>query len=645
MTSQFDTTLDYDYIFTAPDGEEMRFIAATSSENPYQRVLSQVLREQVDSNAEPGNASLAGWWIRTQLDWSAGAGTRVQEPVPDDETPRLRQYWQSSNLDTMTVPGEITMLPAYADKDTIVASGAKLGEQNVITSDVNATYIGVTNGFNFIAVVPLIGEHPGYKVGTEGNNITGLCVAGETLVAFSTQGIFTAPAFSPTDDYKPVVMTQRYTNSSGKPIIGTYIKQRVLAAEGPNLYELTDLAQLSGGEEGVEWEVMEIADLTPWYTNPDSTYEYTGVTETPRSILVAGYGTTSSEIFAITLESDGQLPTTEVPVSITMLPPNEFITDVRTYLGAYVAIGTTRGIRVGVLDADGFVTYGPLLDAPKAQTRFSFYDRFVIYGGKQDGVPHVIRVDLSEIDNTGRAAWSTLYDVTNTSYWTEGSEFFGLAVQSDENIAVFTVTPTGFIAYNRPAVGNKPDPGWIEMPLVRFGTLEKKNFLSLTVTKISSHGDVRVLLSTDEGSFVELGTVADGVTTQTLPIDADPAVEARVRLEFTATGSDPVGVHSIQLRSLVAPENRSELVNISMMNFDFERDGHGVTVGYEYRAWDRYRVFRDLVRDGETITVSEPHNPDVFRAVVQDLSFTQTAAPSLASGFGGVLKVLLRTVE
>ena len=639
MSSQFDTSADYDYTFTFPDDSLMMFFSGIGETYKYQRGLTQVLREQVDSNPEPGNSSLAGWWLRTQVDWSAGAGLRVQEPVPDDETPRLRQYLSSSNVDTMEKPGEIRMVPSF-DADNVIAAQGGTEFEHPITSDVNATYVGTRS---VVACQPLEGHHPGYYCGSENNIVTGLCVAGETLVAFSTEGIFTAPAYTPGDEN--VDMTQRYTNPSGEPIIGAYIKQRVIASQGPNLYELTDLAKLTDASVQVDWpEVLSVADLTPWYTNPDSSYKYTGVTETPRSILVAGYGTTSSEIFAITLDTDGTLPTTEVPVSITLLPPNEFITDVRTYLGSFIAISTTRGIRVGGIDADGYVTYGPLLDAPRARTRFSFYDRFVIYGGMIDGTPYVIRVDLSEIDGTGRAAWSTVFDVSYSKRWKPGSDLFGIAVQSDENLAVYYQDTSGWVFSDRPMVGTTPDPGWLEMPLVRYGTLEKKQFLNVTVTKVSTAGNVKVLLRVTDGSLVELGTVADGQVEATFSIDELPQVEAAVRLEFTATDDRLVAVDSVQLRALAAPEDRAEYVVMPMLNYDFEKAGNGATIGYEGRAIERYKVFRDAVRSSAIIQVTEPHDGLAYDAIVTEMVYEQREPPTLQSGFGGVMVITLRTV-
>ena len=76
------------------------FLSAATDDNPYQRGLAAVLKEQVNNSEQPGDLSFTSWWYRSQTDWSKGAGTDYMEPITDSrresasESSLLARRWQ-----------------------------------------------------------------------------------------------------------------------------------------------------------------------------------------------------------------------------------------------------------------------------------------------------------------------------------------------------------------------------------------------------------------------------------------------------------------------------------------------------------------------------------------------------------------------
>ena len=71
-------TFDYDF-----DVAGVHFLSAASDSYPYQRGLSKVVKDQLDTSTDPGDNSLQGWWTRSQTDWSGGSGSDYMEPIDD----------------------------------------------------------------------------------------------------------------------------------------------------------------------------------------------------------------------------------------------------------------------------------------------------------------------------------------------------------------------------------------------------------------------------------------------------------------------------------------------------------------------------------------------------------------------------------
>jgi len=595
----------------------LRFMSGTSVQNPYQRALAKVLRAQMDNNQNPDSNSLAGWWIRGQGDWSGGAGREYQEPPTD--TLALRQFDSSAGVDPFTEPGFLTLLPKAKQigqfTGTATVFMANSGEKRFVASG-NTVYR--IDGETLTALTGFTGT------------VSGLVIAGSKVLVLTDKGGWMC-------GIAETAMVQAFTTTKGE-IRGGWVKQRLMLAQGPRLYEQT----LPTDGKPIDLDQAKIL-----WTHPDETFQWVAVTNSPQAILVAGWGTAGSEVFALTFDSTGKLPTAAAPISIAEFPPNERITDMRSYLGAYLCFATDKGVRVGSI-SDGssgsVITYGPLLDSPIPTGRFSMFDRFAIYPAADagDGQGGLVKVDLSVVDQDGRAAWAAFL---RASKGVPARALLAL----DHRAALVADSDGSKVTVHSFAESNGLEPfGWIQGGWVRFGTLERKNFVDVTViTEPDPKGEIDVLFMDDKGKGHGVGVMDNGTQEATFTITDQPTMsDGAIQLNIM---SDEQGlgpkVNSWSLRALPTPKRRSQLVQLILNCYDFERDMHGVTIGYEGRAMARYNALLALVQDGQTVPVNEISASTQYMAMCEELSFTQNSAPAPGSGFGGTVALTMRIVS
>ena len=101
----------------------MPFIYAINDARPYIRQTAPFRKEQFDNGTEPGEQSLTGWWIRSQMSFHSGAGIKFYDPATTDENGHYR-FANSKGVDVWT-KGQVTLLKDVAN--THVTTGAVVG--------------------------------------------------------------------------------------------------------------------------------------------------------------------------------------------------------------------------------------------------------------------------------------------------------------------------------------------------------------------------------------------------------------------------------------------------------------------------------------------------------------------------------------
>ena len=84
------------------------FIYAINDSRPYIRQTAPFRKDQFDNGAEPGEQSLTGWWIRSQMSFHSGAGIKFYDPATTDENGHYR-FAESKGVDVWT-KGQATLL-------------------------------------------------------------------------------------------------------------------------------------------------------------------------------------------------------------------------------------------------------------------------------------------------------------------------------------------------------------------------------------------------------------------------------------------------------------------------------------------------------------------------------------------------------
>lgn len=589
----------------------LQFLSAASDDFPYQRQLTKQVKEQIDQSQNPGDNSLQGWWIRSQTDWSGGAGQEFMEPVSEDLV--SRSFKSSFGVDVFTRPGFVKPLLQGDDMIGEWVSGAAPVMVRTPAGFVVASGTSVYRYENDVLT----------GTATAAGTVTGLTVAGGFVLICSVNNIERAP------------LSGSFTATSTFTCTGTpeawFVKSRVLIAIGDKIHEF------AGTAFGAP-----VALTTPLYDLKDSSLTVTGVTTTPRSILLATKSNSGSFIYALTLDDNGTLPSTTAPVVIAEFPNNEVLIDIESYLGTFVGIATSRGVRIATINSNGSITYGPLLGSPipsGTKNIFSSYDRFLHYPTADlgNGESGLVRVDLSGLADDGRAPWSTWVTlragITTTCIG-------GYAIDEQEAYLLGTESPCLY------RTGTNWETGELTTSLVRYGTLETKMFDSVRVTMESNVGATRVDSVTPDSTVTLIGSIAPVMGLEpVLKLKPRKALSA-VALKFTlapAGGEAPV-LAAWSLRAYPAVSNRGELVQIPLLNFDFERDEDGVPYGYEGRAWARYKSLRDRFAQGTSMLIKELNSGASYIALPEDLQFIQIAPGNRYSGFGGIIQVVLRTL-
>lgn len=601
-------SIRYDYAIG-----ELPFLSLTSDSTPYERALAPVRKQQVDQSAAPGDQSLDSWWLRSQTDWSGGAGIKFMEPAENERI--QRRFDSSAGVDIWEL-GQVSLLrstsqvKSFSSTDTarLVKYGTGVQFYMGVGSDIdrhNAGTTTATSGFS--------------------GTLAHLLLAGPKVLAINTSGTIYSATNGGTS------FSSLWTTSSGATK-AWWVKQRLLVAQGQDLFELS----LAGG--GLDAQ-------TEFYKHPDSSWVWTSAAEAPGALLVAGYGDSGSAIYRFVLDAQGDLPTLSGAITTAELPVGEQILDIISYLGAYVVLATNLGIRIGTVATEGQVTYGPFTYEGATSGGLRPFDRFVFTGVADagDGRPGLIRMDLSDLDESGRVPWAN--DVRAPSG--QSGTVTGIVATSASDLALVL---TGTTARVYATSSNLESTGFIQSGAVRYGTLELKNFDSIRMEiarPVKGSTSIKVVDRDGTATTVGLADASSNLDQSfSIGYPVTPQQQLAVRLELSRDGTDntkgPI-IQGWQIRALPAV-TRAELLRIQLSCFDFERDQYGVLKGYDGSALARWQALRDTVNYGPTVRLQDLNTLETLIVVVEELSFSQIAPPTDGSGFGGVISLTARTV-
>ena len=574
---------------------------------PYKRGLISSRREQVDQQQNPGEQSLTGWWLRSQSNFTGGAGITFFEPTNDERT--MRRFKDSLGVDCWTL-GKLTLLNATT------ASASTSG----LTWPIS---YGATVAYVYGAATPVI-SRGGVTTALTGTG-TPLAVAddGTSFFRLTTSALYKGTIASGTD-------AAYYTTTPSTGALG-WVKGRLMAGLNNSIYELT----------GSGAPTLPAAT----YTHPNTSWAWKSICDGPSAIYAAGFAGSRSAIYKFAVDSQLQgtsLPALTRGTVVADLPTGEVVNAISTYLGRYMAICTNKGVRIAVIDGAGDLTYGPLLWTDAACYSAYGQDRYFFIGTTLSSGPGLIRVDLSDPDNDGRFPFAT-----DLQSGVTGSGFVTSICPIGISDLKALTTSNGSVSYRVEEQSSKVASGWVRFAQTRFSTLEPKHFQLMRLRwDQPMQGTVAISAIASDGAESSVITFGADSTETDVGVPASETVSQGIRLDLTRSATDatkaPV-VQGWQFKAVPAVARR-EMIEIPLLCFDLQRDMYSTTNGYDGFALDRYSLIRDSVASGGVVTFQDLSTGESLEVVVEGLDFEQISPPGIASGFGGILTLTMRQV-
>ena len=340
----------------------------------YRRTTVPVSRQQRDNSREPGENTLdtTGAWVRSQTDWSYGAG----QLYLDNEDSDRRRFYESVGVDIWT-RGQITLLPIAETPGALPATSFIAGEiivDRVVQASTGTEYLYVANGTTLSYTSDPLAGTPTWASAPSGSTITSFTSDGE-YVYVSCAG---------------ATLPERYT-------IGSSTGSWTVAAEDVDLLKVA-AGRLIGTKNNSIYELDATgakATSSLDYSLPLSNSEWVDVDACPNGIYAAVNTDNTGTVYFISVNStDGTLVT---PIVAGSLPRNESINAILSY-GPVLCLATSQGFRTALIDVEsGGVTIGSVIDTGGEAYSLEADGRFVWWGGAYG---NLFRADLTRFTDT-----------------------------------------------------------------------------------------------------------------------------------------------------------------------------------------------------------------------------------------------------
>ena len=627
------------------------FFFAISDSKPYLRQTAPFRKDQFDNGSEPGEQSLAGWWLRSQSSFHGGTGIKFYDPSAGETI--AHRFTDSQNVDVWT-KGQVTLLRSVTEEHQ--TTGAVVGTdhqhpnqhiRSIQWSSTEGVLLHDEYDVDKIAADGTVTHFIDYNAGTS-EKVYAICddgvnaywvtntVAGganklhmykKPLSGDSTTGVaYPSVTGDVTKMFDANGVVVQYATME-------FIKDRIILCVNNSVYELSTSAS---------------ALPTAIYTNPNTNYHYTSVAASGPAIYTAGHSGIYSTIQKYTLTTAGVMPTLTSAVVAAELPSGEIIEKIFYYLG-YMMIGTNKGIRAAVVsDQDGSINYGPLIvETTQPCYDFAARDRFIWCAtgiGALDG--GLIRIDLGNELETLRFAYANDLQVTqSTEHYTTACAFIG----TTNRLAFATAYNVTEGAIYLESTSTLASTGYITTGYIRYGTLEPKNFKRLLARGDFDYGSL--VLETVDKDGVEYDHITYSATVPTIEVTTSVPENAQEYVAYkfvlnrdaTTTSEGPI-FKGYQAKATIATP-RQRVLQFPVYCFDIETDRYNVITGYEGKAQERLLALESVEENGDVVTWQDLTTGESRQVVIEQISFTRMTPPDRRfDGFGGVVQVIIRTV-
>ena len=606
----------------------LNFLFGNNEQYPMTRQTAQFRRERIDTERNPGEQSLEnGLWIRSQASWHYGAGLSSAEPLEVNSEEAAFRYYQGGGVDPWT-PGQVQLLNKTA---SVFAQSAASGQQLLgvetgvlLAYAANLTYI--TNAGASTAV-SWGGSH----------TIFSLTDTGQVYLVSDVAGIWkgTLPSSAGAKIYDKHYTTPTYS-------LVRWVKSRLMYAENQGIWEVTDLSPSSS------------TIGAPFFANPNSNWVWTDFADGPNAIYASGYSKESSQIYRIGVTSDETGVTLATPVVVVDMPRGEDVISMYSYVGSFLVVGTTAGVRIAKIESDGSLTLGPLVFNGERVRDAVGYGEY-LYVTYEDGVDRgarvygagLRRINLGQVLNRDPLQFAWANDLVAPSNF-DGS---AVSVTVAGGKLWFAVDGKGVVKQQDTYVSS----GWIETGRIRLGTMEKKAWRDLRMIAPdnltgSIAGKASVFGTTSPSTWETVLTLQAGTTDGYGKLNAAaPGTATDLYLAFNLLSDADCGCSArltgYQVRAVPAPQ-KTELLRVPLLMFDWEVDKQGARYGRVGNAYTKFVALKQMEQLGATVGFTDHSTGEVKEVYVEEVTYQRLNQPSLGKrgGSGGICTVLLRTV-
>ena len=587
------------------------WLSAASDNNRISRITTTYQKERIDQGTLTGEQSLTNWWLRSATSWHHGAG----EQYYDADSSDLYRYYESNNIDPWTL-GELKLLPATTNLTTSSATSP-------------AT---VSSGTFYISG----GAVKFYNGSTTTTTSLGTSTTAQTLTSDGTyalvgtnDGIYqvtTALAVTKLYSKKTGVTTQTVQSIA-------YVKDRIVAGV---MHDNTDMHLYELARNPTSPPVnMASGDIR--FTFANSSITFNSIAELPSAVVVAYTQGAISRVQMYTINPTSPTAAIVGPTIIAELPRGETVNQLRTYLNEYVILATTKGLRIGTIGTDGqSFTYGPI--NVDGDVKDVAQDESYVYATRSNlvsGSAGLWRLNLGQVIDNGYAYAPDLVTDSNAPN--------GIAFVGTTGLKFMTSSSGTWVEHATTLAAS----GYLSSGLIRWGTGEKKQPVSLSIkSDPDSSGTLGFNLDDNADQLLTTGTVPFGPNTEAaLASYISPADVFQVTFNFardTTTSSLGPTLTEWQVRALPSPL-RSRTITIPLLCYEEERDPNGNT--RVSSPWERIQYLESIEQNGGAVLYQDFNSGEERICVIRAIQFEQTAPPTFASGFGGIVTLQLQTID
>lgn len=587
----------------------------------YRRTTVPVSRQQRDNSREPGENTLdtTGAWVRSQTDWSYGAGQLYLDYEDSDR----RRFHSSKGINVWT-KGQITLLPDTED----AASSLTLGTEDLIVQ----RFVKAADGTEYLYLVT---DSTIFYSSDAGANWSAGISTTANVKSITSDGASLYIARETTN----VPQTVALGSASSPTTFGTLTPDlmklaagRLIAADGNNIFEMDS----AGAKAASSLD----------FSLPFSSSEWVSVDAGTSGIFAAANTDNTGSVYHIGVNAtDGTLQT---PSLAGALPKGERINEILAYAGL-LAIATSRGFRLALVNPEAAaITIGPVIEKGGEAFALECDQEFMWWGCKTG---EVYRANLTRFTETlvpAYAADLNYKDASSGSVDADDTVVSLARINNSANPKLFlgvNKASGASVLYRESLTGVKVTTGWLSVGEITWSTVVPKLLRSGIIdldrsqferskldyrasggidynyangTYVSGEetttpvGKIRLVATNQAGTASTIPS-STGTLLTSVPVsfafsdNLNTAISYDLRIELEASSTtntaSPI-CHDWQLTAVAVPRRIDEIILPIVLKRNVLR-GRNSAAPKRFAAGDTFSALRKIMEDGTAVTYNE----------------------------------------